>query len=187
MHAHAPTEEVKANFLVYPDPNHLGVRHSAPSCVSCCAEQPQKVLCEKAELHPNRRGRVLVVSQPSLPKWEGIWNLVAASVAVGIWPYRRKAMGWRAESISRCFGRVWRGEQGKTGVFLCPVRQESYFCRSSRAPDKVWIVPVLDAGANTWADSWILKSSQCPSKRVKGYFTPCPGERMSWHRVCCSA
>lgn len=49
--------------------------------------------------------------------------------------------------------------------------------------DKVWIVPVLDAGANTWADSWILRSSQRPGRRMKGCFPPCPGERMSWRRV----
>lgn len=24
---------------------------------------------------------------------------------------------------------MWRGELGKPGVFLCPISQESYFCR----------------------------------------------------------
>lgn len=76
--------------------------------------------------------------------------------------------GGGQKALAGVLGGCGGEEQGKTGVFLCPVRQQSYFCRSSWAPDKVWIVPVLDAGANTWADSWILRSSQCPSKRVKG-------------------
>lgn len=59
----------KANFLVYPDPNHLGEKLSKHSALSC--EQPPshgRLSLQKCKPCPNRRGKAQLVLQPPTSK-----------------------------------------------------------------------------------------------------------------------
>lgn len=85
--------------------------------------------------------------------------------------------------LAGVFGGCGRGSWGRQEFSSAPSAGKVIFAGAPGAPDKVRIVSVLDAGANMWAGSWILRSSQLPCRRMK-WCPPPPGERMSQCRVC---
>lgn len=84
--------------------------------------------------------------------------------------------------LGGCGGESWGSQEFSSA----PSARKAIFAGGPGAPDKVRIVSVLDAGANMWAGSWMLRSSQLPCRQMKCCCPSRPGERMPWCLVCCS-
>lgn len=138
----------KANFLVYPAPNHLGAELIEQGCGSVCRKQ---ALSEQ-EMQSPAGVRALACR-----KWGSSLRAVVLFLLGVLFPGGEQA-GWRAE-CKQVFLEGVGGGAGKEGSFPSPPQgRRAFFAGAPGAPDKVRVVSVLDAGVNMWAGSWVLKS-----------------------------